>query len=97
MPDSTDSTQGHQYETFLRQLPEDWGKKRIDEIGIVVNGGTPARGVPSYEITHRLNAAAQHINQETRFLTKLNKEKTALMDDLLTGRIRVTPLLDTTP
>lgn len=46
------------------------------------------------EITGRLKAATQRINQETRALTKLKKEKLALMDDLLTGRVRATPLLD---
>jgi len=45
------------------------------------------------EIARRLKAATQRIDQELTVLAKLKKQKSGLMDDLLTGRVRVTPLL----
>ena len=38
----------HQYAAFLKQLPNDWEQKEITQIGAVVSGGTPSRGVPSF-------------------------------------------------
>lgn len=46
------------------------------------------------EIALRLKVAGQRISGEERMLAKMRFEKTGLMDDLLTGRVRVTPLLD---
>ncbi len=46
------------------------------------------------EIASRLDAATQRVNRETHAVGKLRLAKTGLMDDLLTGRVRVTPLLD---
>lgn len=43
------------------------------------------------------NILDQHISRlasEKKYLMKIKAQKTALMDDLLTGRVRVTPLLD---
>ena len=44
-------------------------------------------------IVERLYAAEREITLEDESLEKLKKQKTALKDDLLTGRVRVTPLL----
>ena len=48
------------------------------------------------EIALRLKCAAQRIAQEEREMAKMQSEKSGLMDDLLTGRVRVTPLLEGT-
>lgn len=44
-------------------------------------------------IAEAYESIAQRIARETHSLTKLSSQKTGLMDDLLTGRVRVTPLL----
>jgi type I restriction enzyme, S subunit len=36
------------HKEFLRMVPEDWDQARIDEIGVVLAGGTPSRGQPSF-------------------------------------------------
>ncbi|WP_194838983.1 restriction endonuclease subunit S, partial [Marinobacter salsuginis] len=56
--------------------------------------------IPS-QIEQRLIAKAyegmaHRITQETQCLSKFKLQKTGLVDDLLTGRVRVTPLLDDT-
>lgn len=45
------------------------------------------------EIAKRLKSVGQRITGEERQLAKMQLEKAGLMDDLLTGRVRVTPLL----
>lgn len=45
------------------------------------------------EISRRLKGVAVRIAQEENMLAKMQQEKSGLMDDLLTGRVRVTPLL----
>ncbi|MFU2489226.1 restriction endonuclease subunit S [Thauera sp. WH-1] len=47
-------------------------------------------------IAGREACLASRIKEETRVLGKLKTEKSGLMDDLLTGRVRVTPLLEST-
>jgi type I restriction enzyme S subunit len=47
-------------------------------------------------IVGRIEAAQELITLESGELVKLGALKSGLMDDLLTGRVRVTPLLDTT-
>ena len=42
-----------------------------------------------------IRAAYKRVDAEKTQLEKLAAQKTGLMDDLLTGRVRVTPLLDT--
>jgi type I restriction enzyme S subunit len=50
------------------------------------------------QIVERLDFADDRAASEQRELQKLRELKSALMDDLLTGRVRVTPLLEhTTP
>jgi len=52
---------------------------------------------PSGEIvsgTERIGAIESRIGAEQRELSQLSKLKSGLMDDLLTGRVRVTPLLE---
>lgn len=44
-------------------------------------------------IEARLREVGNHIDAETAALEKMQLEKSGLMDDLLTGRVRVTPLL----
>jgi type I restriction enzyme S subunit len=45
------------------------------------------------EITSRFNSLKHKINQELLLIRKMKSERAALMEDLLTGRVRVTPLL----
>jgi type I restriction enzyme, S subunit len=49
------------------------------------------------EIAKRMEAMEEQLQGEHKYLGKLSSEKSALMDDLLTGRVRVTPLLKPTP
>jgi type I restriction enzyme S subunit len=54
--------------------------------------------LPSLEeqggVITRLQEAQTRINLELESVAKLRSQKTGLMDDLLTGRVRVTPLLE---
>ena len=45
-------------------------------------------------ILHRVSEASRRVNAARASLGKLVSEKVGLMDDLLTGRVRVTPLLE---
>ncbi|MFK5734854.1 restriction endonuclease subunit S [Pseudomonas urmiensis] len=45
------------------------------------------------EIGKRLTAIDMQLQNERQYLAKAHAEKSGLMDDLLTGRVRVTPLL----
>ncbi len=45
------------------------------------------------EIARRVSVANRRLTEENRKLRKLYKQKSALMNDLLTGRVRVTALL----
>ncbi len=45
------------------------------------------------EVVRRAGAADAALDQEVSKLSKLRELKLGLMDDLLTGRVRVTPLL----
>lgn len=47
------------------------------------------------EIVFRVDALQAKLDKEVALLLKMQNQKTALMDDLLTGRIRVTSLLQT--
>lgn len=47
-------------------------------------------------IVARQHSAQEQINLEQSTVSKLRKQKSGLMNDLLTGRIRVMPLLETT-
>ncbi|MGQ9371715.1 restriction endonuclease subunit S [Azospirillum sp. ST 5-10] len=55
-------------------------------------------GVPSIkeamEIADRIDKHEKRLTYESQTLTKLRLMKSGLMDDLLTGRVRVTPLLE---
>lgn len=48
------------------------------------------------EIVRRLRTCGDRLESEGSMLAKLRHQKAGLMDDLLTGRVRVTPLLTTT-
>lgn len=56
--------------------------------------------VPAIEEQHAIEARLQEvgnrIDAESAALEKMKLEKSGLMDDLLTGRVRVTPLLEST-
>lgn len=54
--------------------------------------GRPSVGEQD-EIARRVTSASLRIRSEEQTLQKLRLEKSGLMDDLLTGRVRVTPLL----
>ena len=45
------------------------------------------------EITKRLLAASDRYRDEQEKLSKMREMKSGLIDDLLSGRVRVTPLL----
>lgn len=45
-------------------------------------------------IVKRLQAIQERVDVEQSSLSKLRSQKTGLMDDLMTGRVRVTPLLE---
>ncbi|OHC12298.1 MAG: hypothetical protein A2002_12555 [Pseudomonadales bacterium GWC1_66_9] len=57
--------------------------------------------VPAREEQHaieiRLREVSNRIDSESAALEKMKLEKSGLMDDLLTGRVRVTPLLEASP
>ncbi len=46
-----------------------------------------------FMVANREAALTRRLDAEARLLAKLQTQKSALMDDLLTGRVRVTPLL----
>jgi len=46
-------------------------------------------------IVETLGEHDRRVDQEKKMVAKLKKQKSGLMDDLLTGRVRVTSLLDT--
>jgi type I restriction enzyme S subunit len=54
---------------------------------------SPPRGEQSL-IEERLRELSRRIDLEAAYLSKCKLEKVGLMDDLLTGRVRVTPLLE---
>jgi type I restriction enzyme, S subunit len=60
--------------------------------------GSVMAGIPSLAeqaaIANRIEAFERRLNSELMTLAKCNALKSGLMDDLLTGRVRVTPLLD---
>lgn len=58
-----------------------------------VYGGVPARGEQNL-IEERIASFESKLLHEELSLQKLRNLKSGLMDDLLTGRVRVTPLLD---
>jgi type I restriction enzyme S subunit len=56
----------------------------------------PSSGEQSL-IAQRLSSIEDRLRSELHALEKLRNQKSGLMDDLLTGRVRVTPLLEGTP
>ena len=81
---------GKQRRTFIRQVAVSGvSSQDIRELFVPL---------PSLEeqtlVMARLEAIQRQIDSEQASLDKLRSQKSALMDDLLTGRVRVTPLLD---
>ncbi len=54
----------------------------------------PSSMKEQFKVVDALLGLNKKISKERYAIAKLKSEKTALMDDLLTGRVRVTPLLD---
>ncbi len=80
---------------FLRKVTEaTHGTKKLDMENLV---GAPI-GLPSLQeqaaIIARLESTSEKHVTETAYLAQLSAMKSGLMDDLLTGRVRVTPLLE---
>ena len=48
MSDQTSTQPLHEYQRFLANLPADWARKKIRQLGTVVGGGTPSRDIPSF-------------------------------------------------
>lgn len=48
MSEQTTRQPPHEYQRFLESLPDDWERKEIRQLGMVIGGGTPSRDVPSY-------------------------------------------------
>ncbi len=68
------------------------GMSRAQILELVV--ATPMRIEETTEIGGRIQAINDRLASEECGLAKLRLEKSGLMDDLLTGRVRVTPLLE---
>lgn len=68
------------------------GISRVQILELVV--ATPIRIEEAAEIGGRIQAINDRLTSEECGLAKLLLEKSGLMDDLLTGRVRVTPLLE---
>jgi type I restriction enzyme, S subunit len=88
---------------YLRSQPgqdrmiADAGGSTIKHIYITTLAEMLVPGPPTieaYETGRRAEALEQRIQLEDSALHKLGTLKSGLMDDLLTGRVRVTPLLD---
>lgn len=80
---------------FLRKVTEaTHGTKKLDMENLV---GFPI-GLPSLPeqaaIVARLETVSERHATEAAYFTQLSAMKSGLMDDLLTGRVRVTPLLE---
>jgi type I restriction enzyme S subunit len=86
-------------DSFVRQVIANAGGGTMPVINKRIIAGIRVPVVPlkeQQEILKRRNAADQRISWESAALEKLKAQKAGLMDDLLTGRIRVTPLLEAT-
>lgn len=79
---------------FLRKVTEaTHGTKKLDMGGLLsMPIGVPAL-VEQHAIIERQAAINRQFTDESLYLAQLRALKTGLMDDLLTGRVRVTPLL----
>lgn len=64
----------------------------LDQLGNIALRAPPP--TEQEEVQLRMQAAQRRIDKESDTLLKLRKQKSGLMDDLLTGRVRVTPLLE---
>lgn len=58
-----------------------------------ISVAVPGSVAEQHEIAQRLTSMELRVDRELTFLGKLQQTKSGLMDDLLTGRVRVTPLL----
>jgi len=63
-------------------------RTKLNRLGVAV-----PKSEEQYQIVSSEQAISFRLNHECSVLEKLAAEKSALMDDLLTGRVRVTPLL----
>jgi type I restriction enzyme, S subunit len=84
---------------FARQVVVHAGGGTMPVINKRIVSGIQVAVVPlgeQLEILKRKSSIDQRISLEALKVVKLKKEKVGLMDDLLTGRVRVTPLLNKT-
>ena len=91
---------------YRRYFNSSMGRPRLERLaegGVQKNiKGTdvlrlPVPVLPSEEaitVAHRIECVEHNVDDNQRQLRKLMLEKSGLMDDLLTGRVRVTPLLE---
>jgi type I restriction enzyme, S subunit len=83
-------------DSFVRQVIANAGGGTMPVINKGIIASIRAPVVPSeeqQEILKRRNAIEKRISWESAELEKFKAEKSGLMDDLLTGRVRITPLL----
>ena len=66
-------------------------RSKLSRVLVAIPGGEEQRRIVSTVV-----AMDKRLSSERAQLSKLRAQKSGLMDDLLTGRVRVTPLLDTT-
>jgi len=83
-------TSSAQRRTFIRQVAVS-GVSSTDIRQLLI--AIPPLPEQKLIVVRQLGVQAQ-INHEAKIVAKLFSEKVGLMDDLLTGRVRVTPLLD---
>lgn len=80
---------------FLKKVTESThGTKKLDMEPLNGTLVVVPRLAEQQAIVSRIEAMVSRIQKEKANVAKLNVQKTGLMDDLLTGRVRVTPLLE---
>lgn len=85
-------------DSFVRQVIANAGGGTMPVINKRIISSIHVPVVPldeQQEILKRKTSVEQSIHLESAALEKLKTQKSGLMDDLLTGRVRVTPLLNT--
>ncbi|MHB8767273.1 MAG: restriction endonuclease subunit S [Deferrisomatales bacterium] len=85
------SSQGRPYLDRLAVGGVQKNIKGSDVLCLLVPAPSPSEAIA---IAGRVESVEHEIDINQQLLTKLALQKSGLMDDLLTGRVRVTPLLD---
>jgi type I restriction enzyme, S subunit len=91
---------GLRYSDFFDQISRKMNSNSgVPTLGVEFLGDIPLRVPPINEqrrIAFTIDKLAERIESDQKSLHKLRRQKTALMQDLLTGKVRVTPLLEAT-